>query len=96
MKLGFVTGTVTATAKDAQLVGSKLLLTDIIDATGKVLTPAVIAIDTVGAGVGDRVMLVEGSAARLASSTSAVPVDASIIAVVDDVAVANQLKKTRK
>ena len=96
MKLGFVTGTVTATAKDAQLVGSKLLLTDIIDATGKVLIPAVIAIDTVGAGVGDRVMLVEGSAARLASSTSAVPVDASIIAVVDDVAVANQLKKTRK
>ncbi len=88
MKLGLVTGTVTATTKDAQLVGSKLLLTDIIDASGKVLVAATVAIDTVGAGVGDRVLVAEGSAARLASSASALPVDASIIAVVDDVATA--------
>jgi len=94
MKLGQVTGTITATTKDAQLVGSKLLLTDIIDATGKVITPATVAIDTVGAGVGDRVLVAEGSAARLASSASALPVDASIIAVIDEVAV--QSKKSTK
>jgi len=92
MKLGLVTGTVTATTKDAQLVGSKLLLTDIIDASGKVLTPATVAIDTVGAGVGDRVLVAEGSAARLASSASALPVDASIIAVVDEVATSKAKK----
>lgn len=92
MKLGLVTGTVTATTKDAQLVGSKLLLTDIVDAAGKVLTPSIVAIDTVGAGVGDQVLVAEGSAARLASSVSALPVDASIIAVVDDVAT-HQSKK---
>lgn len=86
MRLGIVTGTVTATTKDAQLVGSKLLLTDIVDASGKVLSAATVAIDTVGAGVGDRVLVAEGSAARLASGSSALPVDASIIAVVDDVA----------
>jgi len=85
MKLGRVTGTVTATAKDAQLVGSKLLLTDIVDASGNVLTRATVAIDTVGAGVGDLVLVAEGSAARLAASMSALPIDASIIALVDDV-----------
>lgn len=91
MKLGLVTGTVTATAKDTQLIGSKLLLTDIIDASGKVIIPSTVAIDTVGAGVGDHVLVAEGSAARLASGSSALPVDASIIAVVDDVAT---VKKT--
>jgi len=96
MKLGLVTGTVTATAKDAQLVGSKLLLTDIIDAAGEVLVPATVAVDTVGAGVGDRVLLAEGSAARLASNASALPVDASIIAVVDDVTVAQTKKLTKR
>lgn len=95
MRLGRVTGTVTATVKDAQLVGGTLLLTDIIDGGGKVLTAAIVAFDTVGAGVGDHVLLAEGSAARLASSASTVPVDASIIAVVDDVAIAKQTK-TRK
>lgn len=95
MKLGLITGTVTATTKDAQLVGSKLLLTDIIDAAGKVVTPAIVAVDTVGAGVGDQVLVAEGSAARLASGTSTLPVDASIIAVVDDVAIA-RTKKSRK
>ncbi len=95
MKLGHVTGTVTATVKDAQLVGSKLLLVDVVDSSGAVLTPAAVAFDTVGAGVGDDVLLVQGTAARLASGTSALPVDLSIIAVVDDVTVARQTKKSR-
>jgi len=95
MKLGLVTGTVTATTKDAQLVGSKLLLTDIVDGSGKALSVATVAIDTVGAGVGDLVLIVEGSAARLAASSSALPVDASIIAVVDDVATTQVNKKSR-
>lgn len=86
MRLGVVKGTVTATAKDAQLVGSKLLVTDIVDTSGKVLTAATVAIDTVGAGVGDRVLVAEGSAARLAAGSSALPIDASIIAVIDHVA----------
>lgn len=96
MKLGKVTGTVTATVKDAQLVGSKLLLVNVVDASSAVLTPAAVAYDTVGAGVGDDVLLVEGSAARLAASAAAMPVDLSIIAVVDDVAVAKPTKKPRK
>lgn len=90
MRLAMVTGTVTATSKDAQLTGSKLLLTDIIDGHGKVLATSIVAVDTVGAGVGDQVLLAEGSAARLPSSLASVPVDASIIAIVDAVSMANE------
>jgi len=61
MKLAHVTGTVTATAKDNGLVGFKLLLTDLIDAKGKIIEPAVVAVDTCGAGVGDQVLLTFGS-----------------------------------
>jgi ethanolamine utilization protein EutN len=88
MRLARVTGTVTATAKDAQLLGSTLLLTDVIDGRDKVLDSAVVAIDTVGAGVGDKVLLVLGSAARMSANTASVPVDATIIAVVDAVSMA--------
>ena len=89
MRLARVIGTVTAISKDAQLVGAKLLLTNIIDADDKVLESAVVAIDTVGAGVGDQVLVVEGSSARIPSSTVAVPVDVCIIAVVDTVSITN-------
>ena len=86
MKVAVVTGTVTATVKDAALVGGKLLLTNIIDADDAVLETSVVAWDTVGAGAGDKVLLVQGSAARLAQNASTVPVDACVIAIIDDVA----------
>ena len=85
MKLAQVTGTVTATAKDAALVGGTLLLADIVDGKGKVIEPACVALDTVGAGIGDRVLLTFGSAARLPQQTAAAPVDAAVIAVIDRV-----------
>lgn len=83
MLLAQVTGTVTATAKDAQLVGHKLLLCDLIDGTGSKLGSQLVAVDTVGAGVGDQVMIATGSAARMPSQTTGGPVDAAVIAVVD-------------
>jgi microcompartment protein CcmK/EutM len=99
MKVAVVTGTVTATAKDAALVGGKLLLTNIVDADDVVLETAVVAWDTVGAGAGDKVLLVQGSAARLAENASTLPVDACVIAIIDDVAVAavpvNKSRATR-
>ncbi len=85
MKLAKVIGTVTATAKDAQLSGYKLLICDIIDGADKVLEPAVVAVDTVGAGTGEKVLLVFGSAARLPGTTSGAPVDAAITAIVDQI-----------
>ncbi|KUJ77144.1 EutN/CcmL family microcompartment protein [Ruegeria profundi] len=85
MHLGKVAGTVTATAKDAKLVGTKLLVTDLVDSKGKVVDPARVAVDTCGAGVGDMVLVVNGSAARMAAGLSTAPVDLAIIAVVDRV-----------
>ncbi len=88
MKLARVTGTVTATAKDAQMVGATLLVCDITDGAGKVVSAGEVAADTVGAGVGDTVLITTGSAARMAAGSAVSPVDATIIAVVDQVTLA--------
>ncbi len=85
MKLGKVTGNVTATAKAERLTGQKLLIVDVIDAKGAVVTPSLVAPDTVGAGVGDTVLMTQGSAARMAQGLSSAPIDLAIIAIVDDV-----------
>ena len=83
MKLGRVIGTVTATAKDAGLSGRALLIVDLTDAAGKVTEPSVVAVDTVGAGQGDQVLVAFGSAARMPAGAALVPTDAAILAVVD-------------
>jgi microcompartment protein CcmK/EutM len=88
MKLALVTGTVEAAAKDPALAGSKMLLVDLIDGAGAVIEPAVVAIDTIGAGVNDHVMITFNGAARMPGQTAGSPVDAAIIAVIDRVSLA--------
>ena len=88
MRLARVTGTVTATAKDARLSGQKLLLADIVDGGGKVLMPALVALDTCGAGVGDTVLVTAGTAARMPAGLATIPTDLAIVAVVDRVTLA--------
>ncbi len=83
MRIAHVTGTVTATVKDPGLAGRKLLVVDIQDGYGNPIDPSVVAIDTIGAGVGDRVLLVQGSAARIPAGVSNNAVDATIIAFID-------------
>lgn len=87
MRLARVTGTVTATAKDSTLSGHKLLLVDIEEASGKKMATSLIAVDTVGAGVGDLCILAEGTAARVPRMVAGLPVDACIIGIVDRVSV---------
>ena len=96
MRLARVSGTVTATVKQAALTGAALLLVDIVDGAGTVITPGVVAVDTVGAGVGDNVLLAEGSAARLPSATAGLPIDAAIVAIVDQVALAQKTSTSSK
>lgn len=88
MKIARVTGTVTATVKEPGLAGTKLLVTDVEDGAGNVLEHSLVAADTSGAGVGDMVLLVQGSAARLSAGTGTLPVDAAIVAVIDHVELA--------
>lgn len=83
MLVGLVIGRVVATRKDEQLVGSKLLIVrPIASATGS-SDSLLVAVDTVGAGIGDEVLVVTGSAARLASDLEGKPVDAAIVGIVD-------------
>ena len=87
MILARVVGTVVATRKDERLHGQKLLVARTIDPHGKDETGYLVAVDTVDAGIGDRVLVVSGSSARMASGLKDCPVDAAIVGVVDAVTV---------
>ena len=80
-----VTGNVVCTTKDEKLVGSKLLLVQPVDIAGAAKGNPLVAVDAVGAGEGEMVLLVQGSSARQTSRTSGNPVDAVIFAIVDSV-----------
>jgi ethanolamine utilization protein EutN len=83
MYLGVVTGTVVAERKAAGLEGTKLLLVQPVDDTGRSTGDVQVAVDTVQAGVGDRVYLVGSREAALALTPWFVPVDAAIVGIVD-------------
>lgn len=83
MKIGLVIGQVIATRKDERLVGCKLLITQPVLPDGKILGEPLVAIDTVGAGVGETVIYACGSVASRALRDAAAPVDAAIVGIVD-------------
>lgn len=85
MILGRVVGTVVATRKDDRLLGSKLLVVQAQDPQGRDESAYMICVDTVDAGPSDRVLVVTGSSARMASGLKDCPVDAAIVGVVDSV-----------
>ncbi|MDH4278550.1 MAG: EutN/CcmL family microcompartment protein [Acidimicrobiia bacterium] len=87
MRIARVVGAATGTAKAEGLAGRKLLVVDIVDAAGKVVQSGEIAVDDLGAGVDDWVVLATGSAARQTGSTRGLPVDAAVIAILDEVVV---------
>ncbi len=80
-----VTGTVVCTLKDEKLVGSKLLLVQPVDLAGASKGSPLVAVDSVGAGEGELVLIVQGSSARQTTRTDGRPVDAVIFAIVDTV-----------
>ncbi len=84
MKIGKIIGDVVATRKDTKLEGAKLLVVQPLDVNGKPEAGKyVVAVDTAQAGSGDRVIIVQGSSARMAEGMTDRPVDASIIGIVD-------------
>ena len=85
MLLAKILGTVVATRKDPRLVSNKLLLARPIDPKAKAEGNYLVAIDTVDAGVGETVLIVSGSSARMASGMKDTPVDAAIVGIVDAV-----------
>ena len=85
MLLARVTGTVVATRKDERLVSNKLLVARAVDPRGKAEGNYLVAVDTVDAGVGETVLIVSGSSARMAAGLKDCPVDAAIVGIVDAV-----------
>ena len=83
MTLGRVVGTVVATRKEEKLQGFKLQVVETLDLDLKATGSFVVAVDAVGAGVGEVVLTASGSSARLTQATQDRPVDAVILAIVD-------------
>ena len=85
MLVARILGTVVASQKDERLKGKKLLIVRPINLDGTDASGYVVAVDTVGAGYHERVLVVAGSSARLAEGMKDRPVDAAIIGVIDTV-----------
>jgi len=89
MILAKIIGTVVATRKDERLVSNKLLVARAMDPTGKLDGNYVVAVDTVDAGVGETVLIVSGSSARMASGLKDCPVDAAVVGIVDEIEISD-------
>ena len=85
MQLARVIGEVVATVKDANLIGTKLLVLQPIAASGDAAGRTLVALDSVGAGVGERVFFVRGREAAFPFYPAEPPTDASIVGIVDHV-----------
>lgn len=83
MLLGKVVGTVVSTRKEERLEGLTLQVLEILDINGLPNKSYVVAIDAVGAGVGEVVLYAAGSSARQTEATNNKPCDAVIMAIVD-------------
>lgn len=95
MILGKVIGTVWSTRKDENLVGAKFLIIQQLDVTYNPKDSTLIAVDSVGAGVGEIVLVAQGSSARQTNFTKNKPVDAVVMAIVDklDITMKEKIKE---
>lgn len=91
MQLGEVVGTLVSTRKDPRMVGLKFLVVRNVDAEMRPQGGYAVAVDTVGAGLGDVVLHVAGSSARMTEQTQDRPVDACIMAIVDTVEIGGRV-----
>ena len=92
MQLARVIGTLVATRKDEKLEGLKFLIVRPVNTDGQDTSNPVVAVDAVGAGVGEMVMIATGSSARQTVITDRRPCDAVIMAIVDTWEVGGQVK----
>ncbi len=91
MLIAKVTGSLVATEKAGSMVGHKLLMVEPyrLDPKnrGSLVTTgrSMVAVDTVGAGIGELVLITQGSSARLTPETKSLPIDTVIIGIIDSV-----------
>jgi carbon dioxide concentrating mechanism protein CcmL len=96
MQIAIVRGTVTSTQKEPSLRGYKFLVLQLVNEEGRPLPKYEVAVDSVGAGVEEWVLVSLGSAARQVPGSEQRPVDAAVIAIIDTVSIDNQLMYSKK
>ena len=82
MIIGKVTGSVVSTRKNEKLVGSKFMIVELLNKFGSD-AKSIVAVDNIGAGIGEYVLVVTGSAARKISNAENSPIDAAIVGIID-------------
>ena len=82
MIIGKVTGSVVSTRKNERLIGSKFMVVQPVANMGD--GKAIVAVDNVGAGIGEYVLVAVGSAARVGCEKANAPIDAAIVGIIDD------------
>ncbi|SKC91878.1 EutN/CcmL family microcompartment protein [Maledivibacter halophilus] len=87
MYIGKVIGVVVSTTKDQGLIGKKLLIVQPVDTENNPIGNVEVAIDSVGAGAGETVLIATGSSARQIFNDEKSPIDRSIVAIVDNIEV---------
>lgn len=83
MIIGKVVGSVVSTRKNENLIGNKFMIVEPVSKM-KGTTGQLVAIDNIGAGVGEYVLVACGSAARIGCDMEKAPVDAAIVGIIDD------------
>ena len=87
MLIARVVGDVVATIKDDKMIGRKLLIVREVTTENDLVGKPIVAIDTLDAGIGDVVLIAQGSSARQTNLTKETPTDAVIMAIVDSLEV---------
>jgi len=85
MVIGKIIGSLVATQKDPSLIGKKLLIVKAVDLEGNMKDSFLIAVDIVGVGIGETVLVVNGSSARMSEETKDRSIDSVIIAKIDSI-----------
>ena len=85
MKLGTVVGSLWSTKKDDTLRGMKFMLVKPVNPFSEAdETIPIVAVDSIGAGIGEFVLVATGSAARIGCDAENAPIDAAIVGIIDD------------
>ncbi len=81
MLIGKVVGSVVSTRKNEKLIGSKFMIVEALADTNEI--KRIVAVDNVGAGIGEMVLVATGSAARIGCDHENAPIDAAIVGIID-------------
>ncbi|ATW25317.1 EutN/CcmL family microcompartment protein [Candidatus Formimonas warabiya] len=84
MLIGRVVNSIWSTRKDESLVGAKLMIVQLLDTPEEGRGKIIVAVDMIGAGIGERVLITQGSSARRTAGFEDAPIDSVIVGIIDE------------